>query len=105
MVCWNLQKGFIEVSKVPQKTVGAAVCEVFRVVLEVIGLPLEADILVCFIGTPVDEATHQPFGDIEQVKRYDQELRLLPQVYALMVNQDRILTMQGIPNEDKGPEG
>jgi len=69
-----------------------------------IGLLFETDILVSSVETKAKKTSHQPFGNVNQVKWKYQQFQLLLQMYSLMIDKDNIFFKLIILKNNKWPD-
>jgi hypothetical protein len=69
-----------------------------------IGLPFKADIAIRPVEIQIIKAFEEPLEKVDQVKKDQEEFRLLPQVDALVVDQCLILLEGFVPKDDKRPK-
>ena len=70
-----------------------------------IGLTLKADVLVRSVTVQIQQHTQQPFRNVKNIKRQNQQFALLAQMDALMVDEN-LIGLQGILlQDDERPKG
>ncbi len=86
--------GYVQFRKltgqVLQKSEKSTFGKILHILFIGIGLTFKTDVLVSSVTVPIKYRTEQPFRNVEDVKRQDQQFALLLQVDAFMVDEHLI---------------
>jgi hypothetical protein len=90
---------------IADKTEGLSFLKIGCIALVRIGLPFKTEVAIGLVTVTVIKAPDQPFRNIQEVKRKQQQFLLLPEVNSFVVDENGIRLETAFPQENKRPNG